>query len=267
NVATTPTCESPLTLSLVTRTNNSADVDWTPPASAPASYDLYWSTTNTAPTGSTTPGATGVSNPYHIAGLAANTTYYVWVRGNCGSGNVGNWSSAFSFKTLCSPVTTFFENFNGVTTPALPDCWYKVGAGGSASTQATDANSAPNTLYFYSGSTSSIAVLAMPAVSNLADNTHQLKFNMRANFTVGGNVEVGYLTNPSDPNSFVTLQTVTASSLTYQPYVVIPGAVSAEVLAFRHTGSPANSVLIDDVRWEVIPSCVEPTAVTVSWGS
>jgi hypothetical protein len=32
-------------------------------------------------------------------------------------------------------------------------------------------------------------------------------------------------------------------------------------LAFRHLGTPGNSVLIDDVIWEALPSCSEPTSL------
>ena len=261
-----PSCAPPASVSSSAITNVSAEINWTAPATPPASYDVYFSTSNTAPTGSTTPSVTGITGPYAMTGLTSNTTYYVWVRGNCGTGNVSTWTTlATIFTTLCDPVATFSQNFDAVTTPALPSCWYKVGSGGSLSTQSTDANSSPNTLYFYSGSTSSIGMVSLPPVSNLGAGTHRLKFNMRANFTVGGIVEVGYLTNPTDPATFTLIQSVTASALTYQPYSVVPPAgISGQNLAFRHTGSPANSVLIDDVIWEALPACLEPTNVVAS---
>ncbi|RYY72793.1 MAG: hypothetical protein EOO52_20350 [Gammaproteobacteria bacterium] len=76
------------------------------------------------PDGTTTPTATGVSHPYTLTSLTANTTYYVWVRGNCGSGNgVSVWSVVKSFTTPCDALNVpYTVNFNTVTTPAIPNC-------------------------------------------------------------------------------------------------------------------------------------------------
>lgn len=171
-----------------------------------------------------------------------------------------------TFSQTCTPVTSFFENFDGVTVPALPSCWVKVGTTGAARTQATSSKSSPNTMYIYSSSTTNIAIVSMPPVSNVDSNNHQIKFSARGNFTAGATIQVGYLTNPTDSSTFVSMQDVVVSSLTYQTYTVIPSGASGPnvVFAFRHTGSPAYSVLIDDVSWESIPSCVEPSAVVHS---
>jgi len=81
-------------------TSTSATVSWTAGSPAPASgYQYYISTSATAPTGATVPtgstaaGVTSVS----LTGLTANTTYYVWVRGNCGASGTSAWSSSVSF--------------------------------------------------------------------------------------------------------------------------------------------------------------------------
>ena len=165
-----------------------------------------------------------------------------------------------------SAVSTFTENFDAVTTPAFPLHWAKVGTGGSSNTQTTNPNSVPNCLYIYSGSISSLAVVSMPPVDNAGANTHRLTFKARANFTVGGIIEVGYLTDPNNAATFVSTGSVTVSSLTYQDYFVYPGTAPGanQFLAFRHTGSPANSVLIDDVSWEQIPAVADPTAFTAT---
>ncbi|RYY72792.1 MAG: hypothetical protein EOO52_20345 [Gammaproteobacteria bacterium] len=118
-----PTCFAPSAVTVSNITTTGATLDWTPPAQAPASYDVYVSTTNTAPTGATTPTYTGVANPYALTGLTANTTYYVWVRGNCGGTDVSTWTSVKSFATACDAINVpYTENFNGVTPPAIPSC-------------------------------------------------------------------------------------------------------------------------------------------------
>lgn len=267
SLVVTPTCIEPTALVLSNITTTAAQLDWTAPGTgSPASYEVYAATTSTAPTATTTPTVTGItSTTTNLTGLTPNTRYYVWVRSNCGGGDISAWSAVATFLTPCTAVTNFVENFDAVTTPALPSCWAKVGTTGTVNTQTTNNASAPNCLYIYSSSTSNIALVSLPPVSNLAAGTHRLRFKARASSTAGGVIEVGYLAIPTDASSFVSLQSITAGSLTYQLFEVIPGSITADVLAFRHTGSPANSVLIDDVSWEPIPSCYEPTALTASF--
>ena len=257
-IKTIPACASPSSVSVSNITNNSARAEWVAPAQAPSSYDIYISTSNTAPTGGTTATATGITSTfYDMASLTGNTTYYVWVRSVC-SGTPSDWTTlAASFTTLCDAVSTFSENIDAVSTPGLPGCWENVGTTGTVQTQTANNNTAPNTMYIYSSSTSNIAMVSMPKINNLGAGTHWLKFNIRANITANGIIEIGYLTTPGDQSSFVLIDTVKAGSTSYQERTIIPGviATSAEYLAFRHTGSPANSILIDDVRWEAMPAC------------
>lgn len=257
-IFTPPSCAAPAGITPSVVTTTTATVSWTAIVPAPASgYEYVVSTSNTAPAGAGTP-TTNASEP--IVGLTPATVYYVFVRSNCG-GTFSGWNGPVSFATSCVAVTAFSENFD--TAVAFPTCWAKVGAGGSANVQASaSASSAPNNLYLYSSSITSLGVVSMVPVSNAGAGTHRLRFKLRANFTVGGNVEVGYLTNPTDDATFVSVQTFTATSATvYDNFNATLGTAPGanEVLAFRHTGSPANSVLIDDVAWEPIPSCVEPS--------
>lgn len=265
----TPTCIAPDGLSVANITTNSVDLTWNVGANTDFEYVIQLAGTgeptingiyadnNTLPL--------TVSDDVDYNPLTPATTYEVWVRADCGGNGYSTWFGPVNFATACVAITDFNQDFDSVTTPQFPTCWRKVGASGSADTRNSNPNSAPNSLYMYSSSTSNLAVVAMPPLSNLGAGTHRLKFDMRANFTVGGIVEFGYLTDPADAASFVSLQTATASSLSYQPYVIMPAAgVYSDYPAFRHTGSPANSLLIDDVVWEPLPSCIEPNNLTVS---
>jgi hypothetical protein len=264
-----PSCVEPTGLSSSSVTTNSATISWTASTSTPANgYEYYFSTSNIAPTSSTTPSgnvATGFLTA-DLSGLNSGTQYYFWVRSVCSSTNSSPWSSSGTFTTACVAVTDFSENFDASL--ALPACWAKVGSLGLANIQANANNtSSPNVLYILSGSTTSLAVVSMPPVSNAGDATHRLRFNARGNFTAGGVLEVGYLTDPADATTFVGVQSFTTSSNTtfdtFNAYLgTAPG--SNQYLAFRHTGSPANSIMIDDVNWEVAPSCIEPNTLVVS---
>lgn len=261
---TPPSCFAPNSLAVSNISTSSATISWNGVSPAPINgYQYYYSDVNTAPTGAGTPINALTAN---LAGLNAATTYYVWLRSNCG-GIFSSWNGPFRFVTDCNSVTSFTQNFDGVTAPALPGCFLKVGTTGSVNTQTTNPSSPANTLYFYSSSTTNRAVLRLQNVSNLGAGTHRLKFKMRASSTVGGVVEVGYLTNPSDASTFISLETVTASSLTYTDYAVTPSAGTyTDYIAIRHTGSPSNSVLIDDISWDAIPA-IAPTCSTITFPS
>lgn len=104
-VWTPPTCYAPSDLTGGATTNNSAALSWTASPSSPSGYDIYYSTTSTAPTASTTP-----TNPNlpgtsaSIGSLASSTSYYVWIRSNCGGGDTSMWSlQPIQVVTQCLP--------------------------------------------------------------------------------------------------------------------------------------------------------------------
>jgi trimeric autotransporter adhesin len=266
---TPPTCVAPTALVVSSITTNSAAVSWTASTTPPANgYEYYLSTSITAPTAETqaTGSVTAGTLTADLMSLSSGTTYYVWVRSVCSGSDSSTWSTRATFNTLCVSVTEFTQNFDAAV--AYPACWAKVGTLGTANVQAlATAPSSPNVLYMYSGSAASQAVVSMPPVSNAGTGTHQLRFKARAYFTVGGVIEVGYLTNPTDATSFVSLQSFTTTSITvFDNFVATLGTAPStnEVLAFRVSGTPAYSVLIDDVVWEQMPTCIAPTALTSS---
>lgn len=263
------TCFAPTALTSSNITVNSATLAWTAPATAPAEgYDYYYTSSSTAPTSTTTPSGSTAAGTVtaNISGLNAATVYKFYVRSKCSTTDKSGWSFAGTVTTLCAPVTSFIQGFDNSIN--MPLCWAKVGTTGSVYPQASSAAvSAPNNIYMYSSSATSRAVMSMVEVSNANAGTHRFKFKMRANATVGGIVEFGYLTTPADATTFVSLQSFTATSTTvYDNFVYAPATTipASAVFALRHTGVPANSVLIDDIVWEAIPSCIEPTALVTS---
>ena len=236
-------------------------ITWDPVTSA-TSYTLSVGTTS---------GGTNILNNVDVGTntsytfttpLQNSTKYYYTVNANVGTATSASCAIR-NFTTICTAGTVFSENFDGIAAGVWPACWSKLGTGGSAYTQASAVMSGPNNLYIYSGSSTSQAVVSMPPVTTLQTDQYRLKFNGRANFTAGGVVEIGFLANPTDASTFSLLGTYTASSTsTIDSFVLNIAGVPAgiERLAFRHTGSPANSVLIDNIVYELIPTCLEPTS-------
>lgn len=119
-----PSCSPPGQVAYEDIQATSIDISWTaPPTVATGGYDYYYDQTNTAPTSTTTPNGNFASAAVDgtISSLTPNTTYYLWIRSNCGSGDESMWISAGSFTTICElPTLPYLEGFdNGIA----PDCW------------------------------------------------------------------------------------------------------------------------------------------------
>ncbi|TNF31589.1 MAG: T9SS type A sorting domain-containing protein, partial [Bacteroidetes bacterium] len=105
-----PTCLPPTGLAVSSPTTSGANVGWTASTSSPGSYDYYVSTSNTNPTAGTTPTGVSVGTSVVLSGYPQATTQYVWVRANCGGGDLSSWAGPVSFvpaveNDLCANAT------------------------------------------------------------------------------------------------------------------------------------------------------------------
>lgn len=140
-------CPSPSAVSVSSVTQNSAQVNFTPPSSAPSNGYQFEIRTSGLPgsggAGLATSGATP-GNPFIVGPtgsvvytLAGNTTYTVYIRSWCGGATYGSWVAATAFTTLCSAVTPYyyvdFDPFNvPYTVPAIPSCTSRQNIGGNS---------------------------------------------------------------------------------------------------------------------------------------
>lgn len=186
-----------------------------------------------------------------VIDVVQNSSYKLWVRSNCGDGNLGAWIGPKTFTTLCSPVSSFSQNFVGMS--ALPSCWTKIGNGGSASVF-----SSYMSLYSSSGS---VAVVATTPVNNTELGTHRLRVKASQS---PGLLEAGYLTDLTNPASFVVVGTFPASSNTTE---IVTYAVEYPTEATGHIALRRPSTLganIYEVIWEPIPTCGDVTDFAVT---
>ncbi|MCW3160025.1 fibronectin type III domain-containing protein [Chryseobacterium oryctis] len=264
-------CGAPILQPVGTVTANSADISWTVPTGTTAvSYDVYYSTTNTAPTSSTSPSFPGVTGTsMTIPSLSSNTTYYYWVRTNCSSATSQSlWSFAGTFKTLCGPMTYMFENFDSYATGNIvPDCWVRNFVNGTMSISSSSPASGTRNIYQNSSSSQTPSTVVLPEFSNINAGTNWLRLKARVS-SATGTLNVGYVTNPTDPSTFVLLQALSVANTTYtatsEYMVVVPSSVPANArLAIKNTAD-GKSYYWDDVYWETIPTCFKPSNVTVS---
>jgi len=278
------TCLAPTAVTASAVTVSSATLTWTAPATVPTNYDIYYTSSTVAPNSSTAPTVSGVTGltTNITSGIAPMTKYHVWIRSNCG-GSVGEWAYGTTFTTPCSTFTVpYSENFDttsigSTSNTNAPMCWsYLETSGFAGYGYVTNSNSnSPTNSYYLSNTSASTGnqMLVSPQTVALSDGTKRVKFYAKgsANYTL----QVGTLTNPSDPSTFVSFNTTTITANHAQYTVNIPSG-GGSYLAFRHNlGGTYRTIYLDDITVEAIPSCVEPvsfavtgqnmTSVSLSW--
>ncbi|RZK12671.1 MAG: T9SS type A sorting domain-containing protein [Flavobacterium sp.] len=255
-----PVCPDVTSLKTDAFTSATASLSWT---SEDSSWEIvYGPATTTANPNGLIPQT--LENPNAtLSNLAASTTYKVWVRSVCGENAFGAWIGPKIITTTCSPVTTFSENFNASS--SIPDCFKRVGTGGNAYIQSSQLNISS----YEDGNADNVmsyGIISLPPVSNAGEGTQRLKFLMKSSGSIGGVVELGYMENPVNVDSFTAIQTFTSNSTTPQTVIYIPtaGTITAEVMAFRHTGNPSYGIVIDDIVWETAPNCADVGGIQAS---
>ncbi len=230
---------------------------------------------------------TATSATATATGLNAETNYKFYVRADCGSEQSAEVSMAFT--TPCVAYATddlpFEENFNSATTNTIPGCWSKFEyvSGTTSYPFVSTGGQTGNCMYFYGGGATSASTIILPSVE-APTNTLLLSFSYKnySTSTYYGQAKIGYVTDLSNPASFVALAGGSLARTTSW----------TEVTKFALTGAPANSYIaiqlsggasgynsqrlyIDDIKVSLPSSCSDPsdmtavaasaTSATVSW--
>ena len=281
------TCPIPKNVMASNRTQNSLNLSWTEVGSASAwdiEYGLKGFTQGTGTKVHTT------SNPCTISGLTPSTEYDFYVRANCDGGDSSSFTNVYTAGTECLLISDmpFTENFDShaassttsVMTNNLPYCWNYLNTGTQSSYagypilyyNSSSAASGKNSLRFYVFASTYFddQVAVLPQIDVLANpvNTLQLAFDARCNsdpFTA----VVGVMTNPTNKNSFVPVDTIVTISNTYTHYefplshYTGNGGYIAIMAPKPATGYNTGS--IDNIVVDTLPSCITPKDVTVSY--
>lgn len=268
-----PSCLPPSALMVSNITTSTADLAWTASTTVPANgYDVYYSTTNTAPTAATTPNHSGVMGlTQALTGLTPSSAYFVWVRSKCTASDSSTWVAMQAFNTACTAITDMFENFDTTAIGSVvPNCWDRIVSGaGTQTVSTTSPNSSPNNLYLFSSIAANQTIVVLPVFSNINAGTHWLRLKARVS-TGPRTIEFGYVTNVTDANSFVLLETKNMANTTYTAIdseytIVVPNTVPANArLAIKNSGSTSTALYLDDVYWEVAPTCFPPSNITAT---
>ena len=214
-----------------------------------------------------------------LTDLADGTSFTVYVRSNCGSDN-SSWVS-FDFKTLCLPLTDlpYEMHFDGMGsgTGVIPDCWTADVAGGYSGypyISTSYHHTGNGSLYFYSYSATNAVIRGQGL--DLTDHTGPLVMKYYAYKTSAsyGYLQAGYMTDPTDFNTFVCVKTIYSSdfnvSTWHEVTFPLPESVNGQVIypvlyCPAAPGSTSNYIYVDDVTiYEVDGICMAPTEISVS---
>ena len=256
-------------------TSSTADLNW-----APEEDNIMWYYTYgekdmvdlaTAVFASTTDTMVTLFN------LAGNTEYDVYVISECVNGYLSD-AKKITFKTSCDQITSlpFFEDFDGLGgTSKFPDCWSRLYMSTATMvplttsypyTSSTYCSSAPYSLNFFSNITATFTycIASLPEFApSLPLNTLQVDFDMRV---AGANyyMLVGAMTDPSDPTTFVVVDTVRCTATTAFEHKTVSFASytgNGQYLSFKGRG---DGIYVDNINVEFAPQCTAPTNFTIS---
>ena len=251
-----------------------------------------------------------VNNYAAIGNLNPNTDYELVVVASC-SGNESNATFPVQFHTLCSPIdnlpfTEDFESVAGIpsyTTYApgntLPDCWLRYNSSISNTSlplvhnDATIAHSGTNAMYFANSNNSSlstdlIAIMPVTDATLFPISGLQVSFWMRCAHGYNSYIVVGVMSDPTDTNTFVAIDTVYTYSIelhnntmvysehtvSFANYTGPHGNVAFKAPRVVHTLVGVNYPYIDDITLDKRPcspvdelhiSYATPDSLVVAW--
>ena len=259
------TCPAPAMVMDSATTDVSTYISWTEMGAATNWEVQYGVNGFVLGTGTVVPAAT---NPVQITGLTAQTEYDFYVRAACNATDSSYWVGPYTAETGCTPLASFSEDFLGFPTGQTPDCWtstaystnnfarsyvYQYGTphSGNRHIYMTNSNDPAANLFF-----------VYPKLTNAGAGTHRTRFYAKG-FS-GNDLILGVMTDPNDSATFTPVDTITVTS-TYTEYIIDFDSYvgSAEYVAVRLNNTAwYQSVYLDDIIWEQIPSCYRPSNLT-----
>ncbi len=276
----TPSCTQPSALSSGFTSWSEVDITWTSPASG---FDIeYDSVGFTLGTG--TQFGSSVDS-VRITGLAAQTSYDVYVRSNCKADGFGTsaWTGPITITTGCAPQAAPFSDdldswagsiaacWSGIKTSTSGFGWTWDGFGtGSSGTGPVTGNSGDYYLYLETSGSGTISYANLPVLdlSSIPNAVVEFAYHM-VGATMGDlTVEVS-----SDNLNWSTLSTISGQQQSSQtdPYNVtivdLTGYTSSSTyirFGGSYGGSFTGDMAIDDIYVGTPPPCPVPTNLAVT---
>lgn len=209
---------------------------------------------------------------YTLQGLDEHTEYTVRIERRCSPTDAA-YPTDVTFTTPCELITrgyrTGFEVAEIDPLTQLPYCWSKYNNVGSSYPYVTSYNGRNNShsLYFYTSNSSDYADTIMVILPEVDIQTQpmtgaQLVFFTRLSNNDSTILQVGTMSNPDDPATFTADSTLVITDGSEQehmvPLAVHSPATNAWPAIMLLKGENSNSLYLDDIMYDVIPSCERP---------
>ena len=245
-------CQVPSGLSAVF-TPTTAVATWTA-GSTETSWDIYYGVSPlVVPTATTVATATTSSTTFTLTGITPSTGYAVYVRANCGSGNMSIWTPVYTFTTPCLPP-------NVLTTNGSTRC-------GTGTTTLTATADMGGTLQWYANPTGGAPLASGTTFTTPSISATTNYYVSAVGSLVSENVgrvsaasATGFLTTPNWGVVFNTTKNVLVNSATIYPIgtgsVTIAlldaaGTELASTSALAVTGTGTNSPVVVNLGFNV----------------
>ncbi|MCX6277860.1 MAG: fibronectin type III domain-containing protein [Bacteroidetes bacterium] len=274
----TPSCYKPKNVAVSNVGVTTVTVSWTPSISEPANGYEYEIRTD-GPGGSGNIGlaaygstAAGVVTA-NVSGLAAFTTYHVYVRSNCDSTGYSVWSSMppTMFTTLCDFTTIpYAENFDSYVPPSA-GCVTVAddnGDGNYWSTTEYFSLSAPNSIALPTYGDSNDDWFFSPGLYLTGGTSYDVNFWYAGDGYTPEKLEVKYGTIPT-AIGMTSDQIFNNDEILNGNYIEAMGTFTAPVTAVYYVGWHGYSdmysdfISVDDISIDVTPSCYKPKDVAI----
>ena len=269
-----PSCPVPTGVTVSNVTATTATLTWTPGGNENA-WDIYVpSSSADVPVATPNNMISITATSYTVANLPSNSICTLYVRANCGN-EESDWVIK-TFTTLCGtvniPYTENFEDYPANNHSEFIPCWNRHNTYSSNTSypyiSTNNPQSGSNALYFISSS-STYAMMVLPEVNlgNLQMSDLRVRFSMRPS-NANAKMVVGVLTDPTEPSTFVPVDTVQNSAAnTYEEHKVVLTNYSGQgrFVALRSLISGGTYLInVDDVTLEEKPACADITTLEVS---
>lgn len=275
-VRKTPTCYPPTALTVSSITNTGAAISWTAPTQGtPATYEYEVRSSGAAGSGSTGLVASGNTTAptvsTSVGGLTQGQTYSLYLRSNCGSSDVSDWTVATTFTTQYVTPVTWTEGF---TTTTLPNGWTNPAPAWSIGTLTQLGTGTGNYIYRQLNGTNTTAAFTTINVGPL-DANDRLKFVYKIVENASpyspaaagsGNFVVEVSTNFGQ--TWTALETVNNSGLAgWQVKAYSLAAYSGQIVKVRITGNRTTGNMqygFDSFVIEPTPACDAPLSLSAT---
>jgi len=272
-----PTCVAPTTVTATNVLATSATIGWSEPIALPsAGYEYEIRTSGAAGSG-----ATGLVNSgstaagvltANVTALTAVTTYTVYVRANCGSGNFSAWTAAYTFATSCeSSVIPYTVPIEAVTVPAIPACTTVQNVNNDTKTWVSVASVAGITgkvmSYPYHGTNAANDWFFTNGLNLTQGTSYRLKFKYKDS-AYAEKLKVGIgnsAVNTAMSTTLFDVTTGTSNTVVAKEIDFTVPTTGIYNIGFQcYSAGNMNTLYLGEISVEVTPTCLVPTALTVS---